>query len=1422
MSKTRKKNPGQDNQPGEEQLYQRYLELDTVPKLVVQLLAVNLYRCGSRKVFSCLEGCEANGQTFGKVQPREMAAITGPLARDNLISKKPQGLCCDPGLRPHVVLDLLAEKRYQELAGCMRRADPVKEQYGQIYYRHHEQCLRELQFLCYTDADIASIIKLLHSMGQYFQPENPDLTIYEEVIPAELAQAYNKHLSPGIRLFLYTQILENDLQIFDSTKQFYYQLLLEVIAENRDQVLPLELAIHLFLLRGDITNLADVIARNTWSSETFRLAGQGWVDFLQNDNDEALAACDRALVLYKKEYRKRKASLPGYFGFFHVLTLIRKGDQKSLQKALEHIKRLEQSKTLQANVLSLWNVVICRQLGQEFSLDHLAGDLFADLLCAYRIHPVSFVLSYYPLIWLKPRLLLEEGKIILEKIVSYGQAAGYLWLAALAAEMLAHIYKEEARRVRNRKTKEGFVEKEQKYDMIAAKLHKKCHLVALTTLIQPAPEYEVALNTLINLAQGADGTGAAGSDQRLVWWFFFDEEDQDIILEPRVQKLGKSGKWTKGRVVSLKRLATEPEQYPFLTEQDRRACDTINMEVESYGWGYRQHSYYAFDSDRAALALIGHPLVFLKGTTTPVQLVRGEPALRISKKRGRIAIRLEPVPLEWKNTLVVRESATRYVIYSFTEQQQKMARVVQEGLVVPAKVEPLARKAADALASTLTVQSEIGGGTSAREVASDPAPHVLLVPWNDGLQAEMVERPLGLNGPAMPPGQGTSTVLAEIEGERCRAERDLKQEKKLAGEVIRECPVLAMHDSGDYLWRFDDPETCLELLLQLRQQEQVAVEWPQGERFRVRDETGFDQLSLKMGKGKGDWFQASGKLAVDDALVLDLRQLLDRLAEREGRFIRLDDGSFLALTRAFQKRLEDLRAYSTPSGKAVKLNPLASLALDDFFTEAGALTGDKAWKAHLRRFEPPKPQSVPSTLQAELRPYQVEGFRWLTTLAAWGVGACLADDMGLGKTVQALAALLTMADKGPILVVAPLSVVANWQEECLRFAPSFNVLRFGPGDRQAMLDNLQPFDLVVCSYGLLPIEAERLVQVQWQGVVLDEAQAIKNRTTKRSRAARRLQAEFRLITTGTPVENHLGELWTLFEFLNPGLLGSFKQFSDRFGNIGSEGGDPESRERLRHLIRPFILRRLKSEVLTELPPRTDITMRVGMSEEEKALYEAMRLKALDTLAAGDGKAGHLQILAEIMRLRRLCCNPALVLDDLDAAIPSSKLKVFGDIVRELIDNRHKALVFSQFVGHLALIRAFLDEEGISYQYLDGQTTAAQRKKRIAAFQAGEGDLFLISLKAGGSGLNLTAADYVIHMDPWWNPAVEDQASDRAHRIGQQRPVTVYRLVMEGSIEEQIVELHARKRDLANSLLEGTDVSGRMSAEELLALLRDAG
>jgi len=418
------------------------------------------------------------------------------------------------------------------------------------------------------------------------------------------------------------------------------------------------------------------------------------------------------------------------------------------------------------------------------------------------------------------------------------------------------------------------------------------------------------------------------------------------------------------------------------------------------------------------------------------------------------------------------------------------------------------------------------------------------------------------------------------------------------------------------------------------------------------------------------------------------------------------------------------------------------------------------------------------------------------------------------ETIGAIAPLLPIHADLPELVVAPTSVSLNWLAEARRFAPTLQLHDYR---ERRTLDGLGPRDLVVVSYGLLQQEAPAFAARHWSTVVLDEAQAIKNAASKRSKAVMALSADFRLVATGTPVENHLGELWNLFRFLNPGLFGSQERFNQRFaGPI--ERGNQLARKALKTLIQPFILRRLKSQVLDELPPRTEITCRVPLSDEEAHLYDALRQQALDNISqGGEGERQPLQVLAEITRLRRFCCHPTLVLPE--CGLPGSKLDAFAEIVEELLDNRHKALVFSQFVDHLAIVRAWLDARGIHYQYLDGATPAKERQARVEAFQGGDGDIFLISLKAGGSGLNLTAADYVIHLDPWWNPAVEDQASDRAHRMGQQRPVTIYRLVTENTIEERILALHAEKRALADSLLEGGEVSARLDAEALLALLR---
>lgn len=381
--------------------------------------------------------------------------------------------------------------------------------------------------------------------------------------------------------------------------------------------------------------------------------------------------------------------------------------------------------------------------------------------------------------------------------------------------------------------------------------------------------------------------------------------------------------------------------------------------------------------------------------------------------------------------------------------------------------------------------------------------------------------------------------------------------------------------------------------------------------------------------------------------------------------------------------------------------------------------------------------------------------------------------------------------------------------------------------RQRQLQALGPGDLLVISYGLLQGDADLLASRPWHTVVLDEAQAVKNAATRRAKAAQALRGDFRLALTGTPVENRLGELWAIMAFANPGLLGSAEQFQQRFAGPIERDADAESRRRLRRLIAPFVLRRTKAEVLADLPPRTEIVHEVVPSHRERAFHEALRRQAeaqvTEVLTAGTGQAREqaVHILAALTRLRRAACDPRLVAPALGLA--GAKLDAFEALARELVAGRHKALVFSQFTDFLALLRERLDAAGLRYQYLDGSTPAAQRTQRVAAFQGGEGDFFLISLKAGGFGLNLTMADYVVIADPWWNPAAEDQATGRAHRIGQTRPVTVYRLVTRGSIEERIVALHQHKRELADGVLaagDGAEAAGApLDAAALLALLR---
>jgi superfamily II DNA or RNA helicase len=537
--------------------------------------------------------------------------------------------------------------------------------------------------------------------------------------------------------------------------------------------------------------------------------------------------------------------------------------------------------------------------------------------------------------------------------------------------------------------------------------------------------------------------------------------------------------------------------------------------------------------------------------------------------------------------------------------------------------------------------------------------------------------------------------------------------------------------------------------------------------------------------------------------------------------VKLDD------SRSIELPLARLRALIEPLLEWLEGDPDATPRVHRSQAEALDATGlpwrgDDSLRALLEQLRTRTPGKPPRGFKATLRPYQRDGLAWLDFLGAAGLGGILADDMGLGKTVQVLAHILgekqrrRLAD--PALVIAPTSLVGNWQAEAARFAPTLKVLVLHGSDRADRYDGIADHDLVITTYPLLPRDRDRLVEAKFALLVLDEAQAIKNAASQAAQVVREIPATRRLAMTGTPLENHLGELWAQFDAVEPGLLGSQRQFARLYRTPIEKHGDLERQQRLNRRIGPLLLRRRKDEVLTDLPPKTEIVRTLELQDDQRALYETLRLAQHERVRQAVKERGLAQsgiiVLDALLKLRQACCDPRLVkLASAKKVKTSAKLDALLDLLDSLVKDGRRVLLFSQFTEMLALIEAALDKRKLPHQTLTGQTPARSRTTLVKRFQQGDVPLFLISLKAGGVGLNLTAADTVIHYDPWWNPAVEAQATDRAHRIGQDKPVFVYRLICKDTVEEKIQAMQARKAGLAQAVLEGGGSTQRLRFDE---------
>lgn len=904
--------------------------------------------------------------------------------------------------------------------------------------------------------------------------------------------------------------------------------------------------------------------------------------------------------------------------------------------------------------------------------------------------------------------------------------------------------------------------------------------------------WEAAVSDILNF----DNKDANGKDKRLIYEILGDGH-----ITIREQKLTKRGSWSSGTMLMPYSISLTRDS---LEEEDKQIISVL-------------HGNYGTRAENILPYLIGSDRVFYCGRDkySPVTVSEEKMYVCIDRtsKGYKVSSNLKTIPIK-DGHVVQKDSDTHYTVFKLNRNEAFfMGKLLAIGSF-PSEAGPVLKQVAEKFCGKVEIHTDLIDDNSSLEKAKADCRIIIQVqPAKDAFQVKTGVRPLENGKLFIVPGQGSARVYDTGEdGKRYQLERDIKREQASMDEFLSCIP--AVSDEIDNYGEI--PYLCAEDLLEILdfvqdRQDCFAVEWPQGHGFKFKGKATTKAIKASL-VSKEKWFEIEGELTIDKDTVISLSELLQLFSQSNGhRFIKLSDGDYISLSDNIRQTLKKLETASTSKGTVpfYQVGALAELVnTDDSFIKA-----DKKFKTLEQKVEKAATMKidVPDMLQAELRPYQREGFEWMMRLFEWGAGACLADDMGLGKTVQAITAILSR--KGPALIIAPASVVMNWASEISRFAPSLKCSILNESnERELLINNVSDNEAVICSYGLLVRTVEALSAKKWSTIVLDEAHTIKNRDTKMSAAAMQLRAGARIALTGTPIQNNLSELWNIFQFINPGLLDSFDKFSERY--ISGQFAQ-QNVKRLKNVIRPFVLRRKKSDVIEELPDKTEIFRKVELSDLETAAYEAFRARASQELETSEKI--DINALAEITRLREAACSISLVKKGWSGN--ESKIEAAIDIIRNVIDSGNRILVFSQFTSFLSKVRDRLGHE--ESFYLDGTTPIKKRSLMVQDFQNGINKVFFISLKAGGLGLNLTGANYVLHLDPWWNPAIEQQATDRAYRIGQNQNVTVYHLISANTIEEKILRLHKVKRDIADSLLSGTAVASAITLVELRELVRPA-
>ncbi len=1377
-----------------EDFIKKYYNLNDNEQKIVQMIAVYYVDATKTELLKCTAKCKIKNEYGKNLNRSDFYEILDKLLGFSLIVSDPYRYSspryrCNSLVTAFFAKEALIEDNFSNYIDASRETYSSNHYYSYYDENRFYYLVRDLQAGLLLK-DTQGIQKNLDLCLDNYSDKFFNLTLFTELLNEPFRADLFDALDFDTRLFflrviINRTILRNDkIENLDSLKEYYIEQFEKIknnIFQKQYYYNSISELFAAMLFSGDLERFIELFVKNIDFDET-KYRFQAVFNFLNGDNEKAINEFNIALKVYRKNKRKQKILFNDVTDAFYILANI-KSDEIVFHKILENIVSYEEKHPTNSKyrINSLYAYILALENKKKDGKPYLKES----------IDPFSFYITEFVKSIGYPELLDHKG---IEKLYYKTKKAGYKWLALQLYSL-------------SKRLKINNID-EHEYNF-------------LKDLFSNKENWKRILKHLSGIETIAEKD--KNQDSRLVWFLragdeIVENKNKVYEINPKIQKLGKNNRWSQGRAVSLKKLYYK--EFDFLTLQDIEICNCIEIYMGNYY--YREE--YDIDVRKTLVKLINHPHIYIEETKEHIELIKKEPELSIdSGKNGSYKLSLNIS--ETDNAMIYRESKNRYFMYEINPTHKKIHEIIGKGIKIPKDGNDLLIKTVSKISPYITINTELENYYEGIEnIQADSRIRVQLKPEEEGLRMQFFVRPYSDKGSYYIPGEGQKRIIKKFDDKPYQTERDLNKEKENVDLILESCSQLSIDDNTSEPFYFHDIEQSLQLLSDLLEiKDTIIIEWPEGEKFKLSSKASFSNLRLSL-KSANDWFSLAGSLEIDNKKVIAFEELLEKIENSESRFIELNNNQFLSLSKKLYTKLNEISSITFKKKNAVQFKLPAALSISEVIDEVKNTKTDKAWKKIAGRIKDAGNTeiSLPSTLKADLREYQFDGYKWMMQLSQMGFGACLADDMGLGKTVQALAIILQRASLGACLVIAPASVVHNWKKEIRRFTPTLNPVELLNEDRESIINKLKSYDILITTYGLMGREADLFAGKEWATIVLDEAQFIKNMSSKRSKSAMKLNGAFKIITTGTPIENHPLEMWNLFNFINPGLFGTAEFFNKRFTIPIVKDNNKEAKNRLRKIITPFILRRKKRDVLDELPEKTEITLYAEPDKDETAFYEALRRKSIKMIEdkSENEHSGqkHLRVLAELTKLRQASCHPSLI--DPNLKLSGAKVTLFLEIIEELIENKHKVLIFSQFVKFLKIIEKEIQKKGIKYQYLDGSTPMKKREESINDFQSGNGDAFLISLKAGGLGLNLTAANYVIHLDPWWNPAVEDQASDRAHRIGQKQPVTIYRIVTKGTIEEKVLSLHKKKRELADALLEGSEISGKLSYEQLIDLIKD--